>query len=626
MRYQPNRVLHVSNVLQPGLAPGPMLGVMFVLRVLSTAPLFLSACAVVHMPPTRTASAPVPFELARPPAPDTPPRAPSTSPPDASVPPALSRRSPVQVDPTPAPITASATVNAQASASPTPSLPIALAARFPDPAVRYNTPGLQAGRVSWSTADEIAAWLRELSAPAPAPPGPAPKTANRRRTTPVKVSLLDLSPGLQAVHLSTPPNANVEDTASGTVDPPPRPTVLLMGGRESSAANEAMLVVARELARGKLRPLLTRINVVVLPHTGLLGQADATEPDDHVQLNTARAKILARLAHAQQATVVLSATEGQAMATLGNKRALSLADVVVGHASSPNLPEFLTRAAGQWFQQPMLAALKAEGMRAEDSLLGTLSFDSALPGKVSSSQNVAYAAALKNRIGLEVLTAGSDLERDHVQRRVHAQVIAISSALASTAKRAAELAELLPYLDREVSAQACRQPFVLHPVQTAREQAAQLLDMNTGAEINAIPAGEPALPGPATSGPTRIKPCGYWLAADAGSAVERLRLHGVQVMRVTEPGSLLGDTYKKIEPPELPESSKVVNAVSLVRGVIDVPADSFYVPVDQAQGNLVVAVLEPDAPSRLTSQDLPDTSAGLTRIMTPPAVRLELLP
>lgn len=651
MRYQPSRVLHVSNVLQPGFTQGSMLTPMFNFchappslmsrAMIASAPLFLSACAVMQEAEPTPAPAP----------------APSTSLPQAASPAPSSATASV----TPTPAASSQTLpagtlntsldGAASGRSAALALPAAIAARFPAPPARYNTPGLQEGRLAWSTADEIGVWLSELTLPNPAPTAPtAPKAsaasaasaANRRRSPTIQATLLSLSPPasysssvtsamppgprMQAVHLSTPvrkpPATPQANEANVNVEPPARPTVLLVGGRETSAATEALLVVARELTRGKLRPLLTRIDVVVVPHSGLAALADPAVPDDHVQLNTASAQILAKLAQAQQATVLVWAGEAPAMTTVGSQAVLRAVDITVDHASNPNLPEFLTRASEQWFRQPMLAALQAEALRADK---GPLTGPS-MPGEIQNHENIANAAALKNRIGLQLLTAGSDLGRAHVQRRVHAHVTAISSALSSTARRAAELAELRPYLDREVTAQACRHPFVMDPASQSANHPPQLLDLNTGAEISVPARAEAAMPARTAPEQMRIKPCGYWLAAEASEAVERLRLHGVQVMRVAEPASLLGDTYQSTKHPPPIDQVNAAKRFNLVRGVIDAPAHSFYVPVDQAQGNLVVSALEPDAPSSLAITSLLDATAGMARIMTPPAVRLEALP
>ena len=437
--------------------------------------------------------------------------------------------------------------------------------------------------------------------------------------------------GLLALHLSAARRTPAPSPDSALQKPPAKPTVLLLGGAQASAATEALLLVARELTLGKLRPLLARINVVLVPNTALAEAADPTVPDDHVQLNTASAQMLASLAHTQQATVVISVDEVPALTQLGTQTLLRAADVMVAGPRLQNLPEFLTRAGDQWFQQPMLAALRAEALRADGDSGGP-----AMAGEEKNAAHIANAAALKNRIGLQITTAGSDLGRAHVQRRVHAQVTAISSALVSTAKRTTELAELLPYLDREVAAQACRQPLAaVQPMQPAA-QSMRWLDLSTGGEISVPPAAGNTMQKPASPESLRIKPCGYWLATASGQAVERLRLHGVRVMRVSEPTSLLGDTYNSDKsaasdkhastragaPAQADRGQVTTSPYKLVRGLIDAPLGSYYVPVDQALGNVVVAALEPDGPSSLAASGLINVATGLARIMTPPTVKL----
>ncbi len=44
--------------------------------------------------------------------------------------------------------------------------PAAVAARFPDPVVSYQTPGLQAGRTDFASHDEVIAYLKGLIHPA----------------------------------------------------------------------------------------------------------------------------------------------------------------------------------------------------------------------------------------------------------------------------------------------------------------------------------------------------------------------------------------------------------------------------------------------------------------------------
>ncbi len=655
MRYQPSRVLDVSNVLQPGLKPGCMLTAMRALCVDPDAPdalpplalallalLALPACGTLQAPPISPepvqavatsdlpnrsssiaappSSAPSPSDAEALPRADGPRVAGTAATPQQT--PELEPRAPIAEPPAPL-------LPGSASA-----LPPVVAARFPDPVARYRTPGLADGRSDWTRAGEMTQWMRELSTPSARSAGPAPSTTGRSSGPALRASALQLSaPGAvpytawlltsatpkRPTKPSTQAPPSVKPEASAPA-PTWRPTVLLESGPEASAASEALLVVARELAKGKLRPLLARINVLVAPAPvpdlpdlpeGNTASAKPAGPESYIGLNTPRTQMLAKLAHEQDAVIVLTAEEAPALrpvdAQLGAQVGLSVTDMVVDDARAPSLPEFLTKASEEWFRKPMLGALQTEGLRA-----GTGSW---------RPQDSATATALKNRIGLRLVTLGSDLGRAHAQRRVHAQVTAITSVLQSTARRASELAELKPYLDREVSAQACRQLVAIDDLPQRETPAMTLLDLQSGAELDLVaPEETPPERAPPRS---RIKPCGYWLAANATTAIERLRLHGVTVMRVAEPASFLGDRYRPQQPSP---GSGPEGAMALTRGVIDAPTDSFFVPVDQPLGNLIVAVLEPDAPHSFAAQGWIDVGDGLARIMAPPAVRLEVLP
>ena len=113
-------------------------------------------------------------------------------------------------------------------------------------------------------------------------------------------------------------------------------------------------------------------------------------------------------------------------------------------------------------------------------------------------------------------------------------------------------------------------------------------------------------------------------------------MHGVQVMRVSEAGSVLGDSFREVSRTTgerqdvrgtIAASTPVINAqVSLVRGVYDVPRNSYYVTLNQPLGNLVLAALEPDTQnSYFANSVLPDLQSTV-RVMTEPTVKLEALP
>ena len=199
----------------------------------------------------------------------------------------------------------------------------------------------------------------------------------------------------------------------------------------------------------------------------------------------------------------------------------------------------------------------------------------------------------------------------------------MSSLLASAAQRAADLVQVRGYFDKEVSALACTGEAVVQAAPVAAQYDLQVLDAVTGADkiINVDWDSSLALNRLAV----RNRPCGYWLAASASPAVERLRMHGVTVMRLLDNGAVLADTYQGV-PGNAPAGDKPAANVRLSRGLLDVPRGSFYVPLNQPMANLVMAALEPDTPFSFTTQRLvPDLQAS-ARIMVPPKFKLEDMP
>jgi hypothetical protein len=132
-------------------------------------------------------------------------------------------------------------------------------------------------------------------------------------------------------------------------------------------------------------------------------------------------------------------------------------DALFQYATTANLPEFLTKAAEEWYRRPLLAALKGQNLSSE--WYYTTSSDLA-DKKVSmggtqpdTGRNV---NGLKNAVSLLIETRGVGIGRLHIQRRVHTQVTAITSVLASTAQRANELHQLRPTSTRKSAPRPAR--------------------------------------------------------------------------------------------------------------------------------------------------------------------------
>ena len=505
----------------------------------------------------------------------------------------------------------------------------AVAARFPDPAVLYSTPGLEPGRRAFTTNAELAQWLQTLVSSAPSGP---------TRTKLLNLGMSQLGEPLLGLLLT-----RAAGTEPAQLDASGRPTVVLIGQQHGNepAGSEALLVISRELTQGLLAPLLDRINVVVVPRANPDGTATQTRSTasgvdmnrDHLLLNTPEARALAKVVNDYRPILVVDAHEYTAVGRYLQKfNAIQRYDALLQYTTTANYPEFLTKASHEWYHLPMVAALKAQGLTSDwYYTTSTNPQDKRISMGGTQPDTGRNVNGLKNTVSLLIETRGVGIGRLHIQRRVHTQVTAIASALRSTAERAANLEQVQSFVMRDVSAQACRGQVVVEASATPTRRELDFLDPDTGADRSIRVDWNSSLT--LHTGKSRARPCGYWLAGNSNAAVERLRLLGLQVMRIAEPGSVLADTYRETARStgerqdvigRIPGDAGVVRVqVTPVRSAIDVPAGSFYVPLNQPRAHLAVAALEPDTQNSYFANRLIEELGQTARVMSTPSLVFE---
>lgn len=528
---------------------------------------------------------------------------------------------------TPLPPTAPLVVQNEAPMAPPYSA--AVAARFPNPPTSYNTPGLAQDRRAFTTNAELGQWLRSLS-------DAVPRSATRTK-------LLNIGTSQRGEPILGLLLTRAAGTDPASLDNSGRPTVVLIGQQhgDEPAGSEALLVISSELAQGLLEPLLDRINVVLVPRAnpdgaevGTRVTANGTDMNrDHLLLNTPEARALARVINDYRPILVVDAHEYTVVGRYLQKfNAVQRYDALLQYTTTANYPEFLTKASQEWYHQPMVAALKAQGIASDWYYTTSTNLEDkriSMGGtQPDTGRNV---HGLKNTVSLLIETRGVGIGRMHIQRRVHSQVTAISSALRSTAERATNLEQVRSFVARDVSAQACRDQVVVEAAATPTQRDLDFLDPETGADRTIRVDWNSSLTLRTTK--SRARPCGYWLAAGSTAAVERLRLLGLQVMRVAEPGAMLAETYRETAR-ETGDRQDVIGTiaggtgivrvqVSTVRSAVDAPAGSFYVPLNQPRANLAVAALEPDTQNSYFANRMIEDLGQLARVMATPALVFE---
>ena len=581
----------------------------------------------VPAPPVAAVPAPAPV-----PAPTSAPAPPSAQPEPAFTLPIDPARAPT---PSPEP-TADAPGAAATPAASAPAESPGVAARFPDPAVTYRTPAFEPGRSAYTSNAELRAFLHALVAAAP----PAGDTTLLRL---LHAGSSQTGVPIEALHFSRSP---LPLAGTGATVRSARPTVLLVGQQhgDEPAGAEALLVVARELAQGRLAPLLDRIDVVVLPRANpdgaLAGQRLTTSGidvnRDHLLLRTPEAQAQAQLVRDFAPVVVVDSHEFSVIGRYVEKfGAVQRFDALIQYATVANLPEFVTRAAEEWFRKPVLQALQAQGLSTE--WYYTTSLDVA-DKKVSmggvqpdTGRNV---NGLRNTISFLIETRGIGLGREHLARRVHTHVTAVASVLESAAARADDLQKLRRFVDADVAAKACQGELVVEAAATPSEYTLLMLDPQTGADKPVAVAWDSALELKPLR--RRGRPCGYWLAADQTEAALRLRGLGVQVQQLDETGTVQGESYLETAREtgqradvrgSIAEAGGVVRVkVELAPALIDVRAGSYYIGLDQPLANLIVAALEPDTQNSFVANRVVSGVEAQARVLRRPTLKMTPMP
>jgi len=519
---------------------------------------------------------------------------------------------------------------AAAPPPPTVSLPAtelpysaAVAARFPAPAVRYETPGLAAGRERYTSDDELQAWLDELV------------RAERRDGT--RVIRLDAGRSQQGVPLQ----ALRFSRGVG------RPVVLLIGQQhgDEPAGAEALMVVAHELARGRLGAVLDQLDVVVLVRANPDGAvwntrvaADGIDINrDHLLLRTPEAQAQAKLVRELAPVVVVDLHEHTVAGRYLEKfNAVQRNDLLLQYTMTANYPQAWAQASERWFIEPMRGALTDAGLTHDWYYTNPTT-----PGDLHLSMGGLQpdtgrnVHGLKQTISILLESRGVGIGRLHLQRRVHSHVVAVRAVLDGAAAHASELPALQRRVGDDVAAAACHGDVVVLAAATTTRRDLLMLDPETGAD-KVVPVRWDSALEPRVLR-MRTRPCGYWIGADGALAVQRLRELGVRVQRFASETTLQAEAWHELSRSEgvrpdvrgaVADAAHTIIGVrvSLVARAASAPANTWYVPLDQPLANLAVAALEPDTPSSYFANRVLPSLDVVLRVRSPPAAAWSAAP
>ena len=505
---------------------------------------------------------------------------------------------------------------------PTPTVAPAIAARFPEPAVTFSTPAFEPGRTAFTSNAELRLALQSLE---------RGSTLAERSTAATVLPLGNSQAGVPIEALSFSRPAIAGATAR-------RPTVVLLAGQhgDEPAGTEALIVVAQELATGRLASVLDRVDVVVLPRANpdgaaafTRGAADGTDVNrDHLLLRTPEARAIAQLMVQFAPIVVLDLHEYPVSAAFTEKLGgVQRFDALLQYATTPNLPPFVTKAAEEWFRIPLVAGLRSAGLSTDwYATVSSDPNDRTLRMGSIGPQLGRNASGLRNAVSLLVETRGGGMGRVDLKRRVQAGVVAATNVLASAARHADDLVKLRQFVERETASLACRGDVVIEAAPTPSEYTYSMLDPATGEIRRMTVPWQSALQ--LRTLKSRPRPCGYWLAQSEEDAVRTLRLLGIEVQQLDETGELRGEGFREVgrEPLDAADGAAARLKVQTLPALLDVAAGSYYVSLEQPLANLAVAALEPEGPSSFAANGVIGAVEREARVLTRPVVRTTAVP
>lgn len=347
----------------------------------------------------------------------------------------------------------------------------------------------------------------------------------------------------------------------------PRMKVLVLAQQQGDepVGAETLLSLANALSQAGLAEVLAQADVLLVPRLNPDGAAAGTRAnalgialdEDHLLLRSPETQALARLLVADDPALIIELRQ------YGSPAA---GKVLLRQAVTQGIQPFVARAAREWFHDPVMARLTADGLSGPEPAGLPAAMTSTLP---DTARNV---MGLRNAVSLVVATphAGdTTAERD---RAVAHQLTAVRALLAQAVARGQDLLKVRAYVGRDVARQACHG------------------DIQPSPAIGARP-----------------RPCGYWLSATAFGTVERLRLLGLNLEQLVDPASLLGDRYVVHQP----------NDVRLADALLEMPPGSYYLPLSQPWANLAVAALEPGTSYGYLAKGLVDRPEDIARARKP---------
>jgi hypothetical protein len=470
--------------------------------------------------------------------------------------------------------------------------------RYPDPPVRFETPGFAAGKADFTSHEEMMTFLYALQRKAPGN---------------VQLRVIGESEEGRDIPLLVLTNAGV--FSAPEVLRLNRPVVFLQGLQHGNepAGGEVMLALAQELATGALKPLLDRITVVIVPRCNPDGAHYFTRTPargidinrDHIKLDLPDTIALHKVINEFQPEVFVDAHEFSVATRWIQKFGKLLAyDLTFLYATNPNVAPELTALAEKRFRTAILRDVEKAGYSQHWYFTTSYNMEDKKVAMGGTSPDIGRnTAGLQNAISFLIETRGVGIGRDSYARRVHTHMVAIGAVLQTTAANAEELraavrAARLATVKRG-AAPTSQDTIVVRVKVPVMPHKLAMLNPQTGEPSEVEVQWEDSLG--AIPDLVRQRPAAYLMPPAYGGVARRLALSGIEVRRLRSPVTLDVESFqvadKRVSEFNYEGHMRSAVTTEVVRKPVTFPPGSYVFTMAQAGANLIAVALEPESPS-----------------------------
>ncbi len=489
--------------------------------------------------------------------------------------------------------------------------PEAVARRYPDPVVPYQTPGLSPGRSGFASHEEVLGFAQNLAS----------------KDKQVSLRLIGKSQQGRDIPLL------VLTSARGFQND--KPTVLVLGQQHGNepAGGEAALALAYQLRTTEAQ-MLEQVNVLILPRANPDGaenfvRSTASGLDvnrDHLLLQTPEGRAIAETALRYRPQVVMDLHEF----TVGDRWLDKFAgyakyDALLQASTVGNMDPIVATLALRDFVGSARTALESQQLTtfwyhtsSTDPLDRVVSMGGVQP---DTGRNV---FGLRNAVSILIETRGVGIGRAHFARRVHTHVVASLAIIRTAASQGQGLVQAIEAAGQATAAKACQGESVVRAQASPTKETLLLVDAVTGADRAELVDWRSALVLNVLE--TRKRPCGYWLGPSQEAAIKKLESLGVKVMPLARERRAMVHAYRvlsekggqRLDARGAIAATRAIREISVAldASTATLPAGGWYVGLDQPLGNLVAAALEPDSQNSFVANHVLElNSTSLLRVL-----------